>query len=452
MKRLFVQSFGCQMSVADGEEMARPLLRRGVRPTETLEEADAVILNTCTVRQHAEDRALSFIGRLKPWKDARPDRFLIVAGCAAERLGPWLRTRFPHIDLVVGAKSIEQYPEMLDQAFESKFAREEALATFVTPAPSRNMRSGTAGEENGLPAAQAAGEDTPASKASAYVTIMRGCNYSCTYCIVPAVRGRELYRPMATIVAEIRERVEAGAKEVVLLGQTVNSYRSDGADFADLLRAADGVDGLARIRFMSPHPFFVNERMVQAMAECPKVCRHLHLPLQSGSNALLRRMRRNYTVEEFLAKVERLRRAVPGIVFTTDVIAGFPGETETDFEATLAALEAFDPSSAYCFKYSARPGTEAAAFEEQLPEAVIEERQKRLLKSVESRMENHLRGWIGREVEVLLDDERNGHIEHYFSARLDAPARAGELVSCVVTGMCRTGLEAHKTVEAGIES
>jgi tRNA-2-methylthio-N6-dimethylallyladenosine synthase len=278
------------------------------------------------------------------------------------------------------------------------------------------------------------------SSVSAYVTIMRGCNFSCTYCIVPSVRGRELYRPMNTILDEVRERVASGAREIILLGQTVNSYRSDGADFADLLRAVDAVDGLKRIRFMSPHPYFLNDRMIRAMADCDKICRHLHLPLQSGSDRILRRMRRNYTVREFLDKVERLRRAVPDIAFTTDVIAGFPGETEQDFDVTLKVLETFDPCSAYCFKFSARPGTDAAAFEDPIPEVEIERRQLRLLKAVESRMQSHLNSWIGREVQLLMENEREGHIEHYFSARLEQPRSAGQLVPCVVTAASRTGL------------
>lgn len=435
------------MSVADGEEMARPLLRRGFAFTDNVKGADAVILNTCTVRQHAEDRALSLIGRLKPWKDERPERFLIVAGCAAERLGDQLRRRFPHIDLVVGAKSIEQYPEILDQALRERFdwASENS---GVWKTGDRNTSTEASSK---TPIGQGRGE-VFRSPASAYVTIMRGCNYSCTYCVVPSVRGRELYRPMETILSEMREKAAAGAKEVILLGQTVNSYRSEGADFSDLLRAANGVDGLLRIRFMSPHPYFLNDRMIQAMAECPKVCRHLHLPLQSGSDRILREMRRNYTVQEFLDKADRLRRAVPGIAFTTDVIAGFPGETENDFEASLKVLESLDPCSAYCFKFSPRPGTQAASFDGQIPESEREERQLRLLQAVEARMQEHLNRWIGKQVEILFEDECGGHIEHYFSARINGRETPGELLPCTVVAASRTGLEANVLPSGGLRA
>ncbi|MBI5202825.1 MAG: MiaB/RimO family radical SAM methylthiotransferase, partial [Elusimicrobia bacterium] len=341
-RRLHVVTFGCQMSAADGDELARPLLERGLSITETPDDADAIIVNTCTVRQHAEDRAVSLIGRLRPWKEARPERFLVIAGCAAERLGEWIQKRFPYVDLVVGAKSIEQYPAILEQALEERFDWTEADG----PAPASE------------------------ASVSSYVTIMRGCNYSCTYCIVPSVRGRELYRPFETILSETRRRVDAGAKEIMLLGQTVNSWRADGRDFADLLRAVGAVDGVRRVRFMSPHPLFVGERMIAAMAETPAISPHLHLPLQSGSDPVLKRMRRNYTAAEFLEKAAAFRRAVPGAAVSTDVIAGFPGETEADFQATLDAARELDPSFTYCFKFSPRQGTDAAGYGETVEEAV----------------------------------------------------------------------------------
>jgi tRNA-2-methylthio-N6-dimethylallyladenosine synthase len=298
---------------------------------------------------------MSYLGRLRPWKEARPDGLLIVAGCAAERLGDSILRKFPFVDLVVGAKSIDRYPEILEEALKRRFDWEKD-------------------NEGAWPQAQAA-----RSPVSAYLTIMRGCNYTCAYCIVPAVRGRELYRPFDTIVEEARRLAAAGARELMLLGQTVNSYREGGRDFADLLRAVAAVDGLSRIRFMSPHPYYLTDRMIEAMAETPEVCPHLHLPLQSGSDRLLRRMRRNYTAEQFLERAEALRRAVGGIELTTDVIAGFPGETEEDFQASLEVVRRLDPAAAYCFKFSAREGTEAASFADPLPAALIEERHRRLL-------------------------------------------------------------------------
>ncbi|MBI3550430.1 MAG: tRNA (N6-isopentenyl adenosine(37)-C2)-methylthiotransferase MiaB [Elusimicrobia bacterium] len=415
--KLYVQSFGCQMSVADGEEMSRPLLAKGFSATASLDDADAALINTCTVRQHAEDKAVSLLGRLREWKEARPERVLIVAGCAAERLGEKIQERFPFVDLVVGAKSIEEYPRLVEQALGERFdgLRENRAAWGEEPATSGSV--------------------------SAYVTIMRGCNYSCSYCIVPAVRGRELYRPMDAVVAEARRRVSEGAREIMLLGQTVNSYRpSPGVDFADLLRALDALDGLERVRFMSPHPYYLTDRMIDAMAASRKVCRHMHLPLQSGSNPVLQRMRRNYTIEDFERRVDRLRGAMPDVAVTTDVIVGFPGESEGDFARTLDAVRRLDPVSAYCFKFSPRPGTEAAHAEDDVTLDEKECRLRRLLEIVDARMKAHLESWIGRETTVLLEDERFGRTGQFFKATLETAGRIGELSTGVVTGATKTGL------------
>jgi tRNA-2-methylthio-N6-dimethylallyladenosine synthase len=408
------------MSFADGDEMARPLLARGFTAARGLDDADALILNTCTVRQHAEDRALSQLGRLKPWKEARPERLLIVAGCAAERLGDWLTERFPYIDLVVGAKSIEQYPEVLERALAGRFdwARENAGAwEHAVPAP---------------------------SPASAFVTVMRGCNYSCSYCIVPAVRGRELYRPFETVLAEVRARAAEGAREVVLLGQTVNSWRdAHGRDFADLLRAVDASGTVGRARFTSPHPYFLSERVMAAMAECPTVAPHLHLPAQSGSDRLLKLMRRNYTAAGFLEKAARLRSLVPDLALTSDFIVGFPGETEADFRATLELAAAADLDSAYCFAYSPRAGTEAASFEDAVPEAVKQERLRVLLAAVEATMARKLDAMAGKPVRVLLESGTDGRTQYHVRARLDAPGVPGAFVDAVVTGRTDTALKAR---------
>lgn len=418
--KLLTISFGCQMSFADGAEMARPLLARGFRAAQGLDDADALILNTCTVRQHAEDKALSQLGRLKPWKEARPERLLIVAGCAAERLGEWLTDRFPYVDLVVGAKSIEQYPEVLERALTQRFdwARENAGAwAHAVPA--------TAG-------------------AGAYVTVMRGCNYSCSYCIVPAVRGRELYRPFEVILGEVRARAAEGAREVTLLGQTVNSWRDgEGRDFADLLRAVDATGAVGRVRFTSPHPFFLGERVMAAMAECAAVAPHLHLPVQSGSDRLLKIMRRNYTAAEFLKKAARLRTLIPDLALTSDFIVGFPGETEEDFEATLELAAAADLDSAYCFAFSPREGTEAAAFGDTVPEEVKQGRLRILLDAVEANMARKLDAMIGKKVRVLLESDTDGRTQYHFRARLDAPGVPGTFVDAVVTGRTDTALKAR---------
>lgn len=423
--KLHTISFGCQMSAADGEEMSRPLRARGYALTSDVEEADAVVLNTCTVRQHAEDRAVSLIGRLRAWKERRPERFLIVAGCAAERIGEWIERRFPHVDLVVGARSIEQYPAMLEQALKRRYdwARDN---------------------DGAWPEAGAHGPGAEASPVSAYVTVMRGCNYSCAYCIVPAVRGREVYRPLETVLEEVRARAAAGAREVMLLGQTVNSYRDPaGRDFADLLRAVQRAEGVERVRFVSPHPFFLNERMARAMAECPKVAPHLHLPAQSGSDAILKAMRRNYTRAGYLEKVSALRRLVPDLALSTDLIVGFPGETEADFQATLDFAAEADFCAAYCYKFSPREGTPAESMAETVPEPVKEERLALLLEAMEAAAARHLNALIGRRVRVLLETETDGRTQYHFKARLDRPAEPGRIVEAEVTGTTKTALKAR---------
>jgi tRNA-2-methylthio-N6-dimethylallyladenosine synthase len=434
--KLCIRSYGCQMSVADAEEMARPWLARGFTATTEQDEADALILSTCTVRQHAEDKAVSEIGRLRSWKEADANRFLIVAGCAAERIGSWIQKRFPHVDLVVGAKTIPQYPQVLEEAVKKRFAWGPENAAFQ-------------GQRSAVPAGEGYDIDATHSKASAFVTIMRGCNYSCTYCIVPSVRGRELYRPFGTIVDECRRAVDSGAKEVVLLGQTVNSYRAPtGEDFADLLRGVDGIRGLERIRFMSPHPFYLNEKLVSAMAEAESVAPHLHLPSQSGSNRMLKAMRRNYTVEEFLDRTRALRERIPALQLSTDLIVGFPGESEAEFRMTLDFVGKADFCAAYCFKFSARETTPAAEMDGTIPEPEIERRHEELLRVVGAQTARHLAAMVGTRVKLLLEDETDGRSQFHFKGRLDAPARPGSIVEAEVTGHSPTALKCRALAAA----
>ena len=440
MLKLHIISFGCQMNAADSEEMTRPLLDRGFQTTGDLAQADAVLVNTCTVRQHAEDRAVSQIGRLRRWKSRAPGRLLIVAGCAAERLKASLQKRFPFVDLVSGAKSIDEYPAALEQVLKKKFNFER--------------ESGDC-----FPAAQPIGSTPlPFSGATqSHVTIMRGCNYNCSYCIVPAVRGREQYRSPAGILQEIREKVARGAREIMLLGQTVNSYRypreaasfgrdalltwrrtgepkmsRDFVDFADLLRLIEPTQGLERIRFMSPHPHYVSDSMIAAMAECRKVCEHIHLPVQSGSDRLLQLMNRNYSRSEFLNRVAKLRSAIPDIAITTDIIVGFPQETEEDFQDTLRLVEEADFDAAYCFKFSPRDGTAAAPMQGQTAEAVKKERLKRLLELVESRALLKKARFVGREVEVLMEDVRFGKTRNFFPVKFEQAQTPGRLARGVI--------------------
>jgi len=429
--RLHVVTFGCQMSVADGEELASPLKGRGFTAVAEQESADAIILNTCTVRQHAEDKALSLIGRLREWKDKDPGRVLIVAGCAAERLGPWIQKRFPYVDLVVGAKSIEDYPRIVEEALGARF---DAIA---------ETRNNFGADKENI--------DKPtgwASPFSAFVTIMRGCNYSCSYCIVPAVRGRELYRPLETVLAEARAKVLLGAKEITLLGQTVNSWNESGIRFPDLLRRMGRIEGLERLRFESPHPYYVSEDLFAAMAATPAVCEQLHLPIQSGSDRLLKAMKRNYDSASILSKTDRLRRILPDIEVSTDIIVGFPSETDEDFERTLDLVKALKPSWSYTFKYSPREGTESAGMPDDVPAEMKEERLQRLNALCDGLTEDALKARVGKVVPVLDEQGGFGRTRDGFRVAWPETGPAGRTVKVRITGTSKRVLKGERDERA----
>ncbi|MBI2069430.1 MAG: tRNA (N6-isopentenyl adenosine(37)-C2)-methylthiotransferase MiaB [Elusimicrobia bacterium] len=386
------------MNTADSEEMGRTLVGRGFGFTQTPQDADAILINTCTVRQHAEDKAFSFVGTLREWKEANPNRLLIVAGCAAERTKDVLQKRFPYVDLVVGAKSIEQFPEIVEEALKEKFSWEK--------------------DNVGVWPDEGNGKEARAH--CAYVTIMRGCNYTCTYCIVPFVRGREIYRPAAAILKEVETRVREGAKEIMLLGQTVNSYRGEGeiVDFSDLLKTVAQIQGVERIRFMSPHPYYFNDKLIETLAATPQVCNHIHLPVQSGSNRILKLMRRNYTRERYLEIVQKLRAAIPNIAITTDIIAGFPTETEQDFDETMDLIWEGGFNGAYCFKFSPRDGTDAANLEGQIDQETKECRLARALELTEDMGRKKAQAQIGQVKEVLWHTDQEGFSRDSYKVEL----------------------------------
>ena len=397
--KIHVVSFGCQMSFADSSEMAQSFLNKGWTSGDSLENADAVVISTCTVRQHAEDRAMSFIGRLRSWKKQRPHRLLVVAGCAAQRLGSKIKERFPHVDLVIGAKSIESFSKIIQDVLSEKF---DLTAENASDFPQ------TAASSQGA--------------ACDFVTIMRGCNYSCSYCIVPSVRGREKYRPVETILEETADKIAAGVKEITLLGQTVNSYQSQyqgkTVKFPDLLEILNQVPGLKRLRFMSPHPHYVNREMIAAFKNYPAVCEYLHLPVQSGSNRILKLMRRNYARELFMDKVRMLKSEIPNLVLSTDIIVGFPTETEADFDETLSLIKEFRPAWIYSFKYSPRPQT--ASFIESpddVPPSVKEDRLARLNDLAREIGREALQRKVGETVEVLEESENFGRTRDGFKVK-----------------------------------
>ena len=377
--KFYVRTYGCQMNVADSNEMGRHLKAKGLVETQDPDEASVFLVNTCTVRQHAEDRAFSELGRIRRWKAKKPGRKVVVTGCAAERTKEYLEDRFPFLDLVVGAKSIEDFGRIAERFLDRRPTDEDL--DYAVPAID--------------------------DKIAAFVTVMRGCNYSCTYCIVPYVRGREIYHPMEQILAEVRDRVQEGAREIVLLGQTVNSYRHGNHRFADLLEAAAKVDGVDRIRFMSPHPYYMSDRVVEAMAAVPEVCESLHLPVQSGSNTMLKQMMRNYTREHYQSLIEKMRTAMPGMSLSTDIIVGFPGETEADFNQTLTLIEETQFDWGFIFKYSSREGTPAAGLES-LPQELIEERHRRCLELLDRIAVEKRSKLAGTIHEVLVEEDNFG--------------------------------------------
>ena len=410
--KFFVRTYGCQMNVADSNEMSRHLKARGLVETQDPDDASVMLVNTCTVRQHAEDRAFSEIGRLKRWKARRPGRKVVVTGCAAERTKEYLEDRFPFVDLVVGAKSIENFEQMAERLLERRETDEEL--DYAVPAID--------------------------DKVAAFVTVMRGCNYSCTYCIVPYVRGREIYHSMDQVLGEVRDRVREGAREITLLGQTVNSYRHGQYRFHDLLGAVAAADGVDRVRFISPHPYYMSDRVVEAMATVPQICEGLHLPVQSGSNTMLKAMARNYSREHYLALVARMRRAMPNMSLSTDIIVGFPGETEDDFQQTLSLIEEVQFDWGFIFKYSTREGTPAASFECH-PETLIEERHQRCLELVDRIALAKRSKLVGTTQEVLIEENNFGRTRTNYKVHVNGNLAPGEKVRVRITNAQRATLE-----------
>lgn len=332
-----IVTYGCQMNVHDSEKLAGMLQEIGYEETQVLEEADIILFNTCCVREHAEQRVYGNVGALRSYKQSNPNLILGVCGCMMQQkeTAEDIIKKFPFVDLVFGTHNLHHFPRLLFEAVNSGHTVVEILD-----------EEGNIVE--GIPAKRA-------SNVSAYVTIMYGCNNFCTYCIVPHVRGRERSRLPGDITDEIGELAANGCKEITLLGQNVNSYGKDLGDgylFPDLLRDVNKIEGIERIRFVTSHPKDLSDDLIDAMAECEKVCEHIHLPLQAGSNVILRKMNRRYTREDYLKLVDKLRARIPGIAVSTDIIVGFPGETEEDFLDTLDMMERVQYDSAFTFIYS----------------------------------------------------------------------------------------------------
>jgi tRNA-2-methylthio-N6-dimethylallyladenosine synthase len=418
LKRVYIETYGCQMNVADSELMFGVLGQEGYLRAETPEDADVVLVNTCAVRDNAEQRVIGRMGDLQRHK--RPGSVLGVVGCMAQRLGPALLAKVPRVDLVVGPDGYRNLPELIGLAQGGQRVSDTGFRPWEHY------------------------EDVPAVREKgpgAFVTVQRGCDYRCTFCVVPQTRGVERSRRLADVQREVAGLVEQGTTEVTLLGQTVNSYHDGEHDFADLLRAVGDMDGLRRIRFTSPYPTDFTPRVVDAIATTPAVCEHVHLPVQSGSNAVLKRMLRRYTRERYVEVVAELRRAVPGITLSTDIIVGFPGETEDQFTATLSLVTEADFDDAYTFKYSVRDGTAAVRLKDHVPDEVASERLARLIEAVRANVRRKNMARLGETHEVLV--ERPARRGHLMLARtrtnqlvlLDLPATAiGEYQTVRLTG------------------
>ncbi|MCW3843241.1 tRNA (N6-isopentenyl adenosine(37)-C2)-methylthiotransferase MiaB [Micromonospora yasonensis] len=405
-----VRTYGCQMNVHDSERISGLLEQAGyVRVAEADEQPDVVVFNTCAVRENADNRLYGNLGHLRPVKDKHPGMQIAVGGCLAQKDRGEIVRKAPWVDVVFGTHNIGSLPVLLERARHNAAAEVEILESldvFPSTLPTRR-------------------ESTYAG----WVSISVGCNNTCTFCIVPSLRGKEKDRRPGDILSEVRALVDEGVLEVTLLGQNVNSYGVEFGDryaFGKLLRACGDIEGLERVRFTSPHPKDFTDDVIAAMAETPNVCHSLHMPLQSGSDDVLRAMRRSYRSEKYLGIIEKVRAAMPDAAITTDIIVGFPGETDADFERTLDVVREARFSSAFTFQYSKRPGTPAATMDGQLPKQVVQERYDRLIATVEEITWAENKKLVGETVEVLVavgegrKDERTG--------RMSGRARDGRLV------------------------
>ncbi|WAM34802.1 tRNA (N6-isopentenyl adenosine(37)-C2)-methylthiotransferase MiaB [Caldicellulosiruptor morganii] len=381
-------TYGCQMNVHDSEKLAGMLNAMGYIETQNIEEADLIIFNTCAVREHAESRVYGNIGPLKKLKDKKPDLIIGVCGCMPQQVevAQKLARLFPFLDIIFGTKSLHRFPQLLYKAITEH-------KTVIDVAEDEDVVA------EGIPTARKEG-------VSAFVNIIYGCNNFCSYCIVPYVRGRERSRRPEEILFEIEQLAANGVKEVTLLGQNVNSYGKDlpdGIPFHKLLEKVNDINGIERIRFVTSHPKDLLDDLIYAMRDLEKVCEHIHLPVQSGSTRILKEMNRHYTKEDYLKLVEKLKNNIPDIAITTDIIVGFPGETEEDFEDTLDVVKKVEFDSAFTFMYSKRRGTRAAQMPNQVPDEVKRERFQRLLKLVEEIALKKNKQMLGNTYEILID-------------------------------------------------
>ena len=406
-RTFFIRTYGCQMNVHDSDKLANLLHHEGLDRSESDEAADILVINTCSIRDKAENQLYSDLGALKEWKAARTGRLLGVGGCVAQQVGDRILGRFPQVDFVFGTHNLKWVPAMMDSALQGRRRSEteavKSVDRFDLPQPHAAFESSTPGK--------------------AFLTVMEGCDMFCSFCIVPTTRGREISRPADSILEEAENLAANGIREITLLGQTVNAYgrhdlgrgkteQAGTMAFSELLSRLDAVPGLERVRYTSPHPLFFDASLIAAHGELKSLCPHVHLPVQSGSNAILSAMRRRYERGQYLEIVRGLREAVPSIAITTDLIVGFPGETERDFQDTLELMEESGFVDSYSFKYSPRPGTKALELSDPVAPEVAQDRLERLQGLQRKMTLAHHRSRVGKRVEVLVDGEsRKGRNE-----------------------------------------
>ena len=429
MRSYHVTTFGCQMNAHDSERIKGMLEELGLGEAREQGEADVLVFNTCTIREKPDQRFAAHLAQARALKQRDPEKVIAVGGCYAEAQRERLFSLYPYVDVAFGPGSIPHLGEWLGAGGEGigrgsfGIAEERAFAGTLPLHRERRFQ--------------------------AWVQISMGCNSVCSYCIVPSVRGREVSRRPGEILAEVEGLARAGVKELTLLGQNVNSYGRDvGSSFQELLRACDEVEGIERIRFTSPHPKDFRAPVIAAMAECESVCEHAHLPLQSGSTRVLKAMRRTYSRERYLRLVDELRAAIPDLALTTDLIVGFPGESEAEFEETVSAVEEVGYDGAFTFVYSPRQGTEAASMDEQVPEELKRERIERLIEVVQRVAEARNRNRVGRAEEVLVEGpSRNdptvlrGRTRRNTTVNFTGTADPGELVPVTIEGATSTTLK-----------
>lgn len=408
-KYVYIYTIGCQMNVYDSQQMEAFLAPHGYTATNDIDAADLIIANTCTIRAKAEQKAFSFLGRLATAKARRPELIVAIGGCVAQQEGKRILRRVPHVDIVFGTHAVCRLPDMVQQVTQ------------------RRCRIVDIAQVEGIDAHEFLPVQAAPSPVNAFITIMRGCDNYCTYCVVPHVRGREASRAADDIVAEIGLLVTGGVREVTLLGQNVNSYgqKEGWADFADLLAQVNAIEGLERIRFTTSHPKDLSESLMRAFRDLPKLCFHIHLPVQSGSDRILKKMNRKYTRADYLDRVARLRTYCPQIAITSDIIVGFPGETEEDYAATQSLIDAVGYDSLFVFMYSDRPNAAATRFSDKVADAVKRQRLQQILTQQEAHTRRAHEALVGKRLEVLVEGRSkldNG------AERLDTPAQAESAV------------------------